>query len=437
MQAVLEGQLIRWLDLPPDKVLVTEDPKGGLVALRRISKGQAAVSVPASKWITPDTVAKSDVGPYVGQLQPWIQIALFIMSEKAKPRSIWGVYIDSLPATVETPLCWSEQELDSLLSGSQLFDSVVGYRDFFRRKYEELEGSLFSEHRDVFDETTFSLENFLWTAIVLRTKTHAPLHNDDIALVPIADQVCHQRGRGAVWKLTSGGFGRAEKALVLEAQREYDVGEAVTMDFGEESLDAELLLNHGVLDDFVTRAGFSLNLELPEGDRFFDDKADILEINGLSESQEFILRAEEEPSMDLLAFLRLINLSGSDAFLLESLFRNDAWGFLLKPVSLENETAVFSSMMDGCREAMSGYGRTISEDKMALKSAKAGSRQEKALRIRIGELEALDSTLQFFEERFGRLQKIEYYQERRLKGLGLLDEDGSSTFDSFFKDGIA
>jgi len=41
--------------------------------------------------------------------------------------------------------------------------------------------------------------------------------------------------------------------------------------------------------------------------------------------------------------------AGADAFLLESLFRNDAWGFLLKPVSLENETAVFTSMMEGCR----------------------------------------------------------------------------------------
>ncbi len=66
-------------------------------------------------------------------------------------------------------------------------------------------------------------------------------------------QVSHQRGRGAVWKLTSGGFGRAEKALVLETQRDYDAGEAVTMDFGPDSLDAELLLNHGVLDDFATR----------------------------------------------------------------------------------------------------------------------------------------------------------------------------------------
>lgn len=58
------------------------------------------------------------------------------------------------------------------------------------------------------------------------------------------------------------------------------------------------------------QTGFPLNLELPEDDEFFDDKADILEINGLSESQEFILSSGEEPSSDLLAFLRLINLSG-------------------------------------------------------------------------------------------------------------------------------
>lgn len=44
--------------------------------------------------------------------------------------------------------------------------------------------------------------------------------------------------------------------------------------------------------------------------------------------------------------------------------------------------------------------------------------------ISIGEQEALSSTLSFFEERFGKLEGLEYYQERRLKGLGLLDEDG-------------
>ena len=32
--------------------------------------------------------------------------------------------------------------------------------------------------------------------------------------------------------------------------------------------------------------------------------------------------------------------------------------------------------------------------------------------------------LAFFEDRYDRLESIEYYQERRLKNLGLLDDDG-------------
>lgn len=58
------------------------------------------------------------------------------------------------------------------------------------------------------------------------------------------------------------------------------------------------------------QTGFALNLALPEDDGFFDDKADILEINGFPESHEFVLTSREEPSAELLAFLRLINLSG-------------------------------------------------------------------------------------------------------------------------------
>ena len=41
--------------------------------------------------------------------------------------------------------------------------------------------------------------------------------------------------------------------------------------------------------------------------------------------------------------------SGADAFLLEALFRNDAWGHVLKPISEPNERSVFVSMIEGCR----------------------------------------------------------------------------------------
>ena len=57
--------------------------------------------------------------------------------------------------------------------------------------------------------------------------------------------------------------------------------------------------------------------------------------------------------------------------------------------------------------------------------------------MRLGEKEALDGTLRFFEERRGRLRELEFYQERRLKRLGLLDDDNNSTYDAFFRDGIA
>jgi hypothetical protein len=44
--------------------------------------------------------------------------------------------------------------------------------------------------------------------------------------------------------------------------------------------------------------------------------------------------------------------AGQDAFLLEPLFRADAWGFMCAPVSEANERAVYLSMAEGCRGAL-------------------------------------------------------------------------------------
>jgi hypothetical protein len=132
----------------------------------------------------------------------------------------------------------------------------------------------------------------------------------------------------------------------------------------------------------------------------------------------------------------------------------------------------------------------------------AGSRRRAAVRVRLGEKEALDATLRYFEDRISRwvspccidaavqnavlgtnachrrrraidwapgvrstqlnstlhcvsvivlvrvpldpnraptrrLADMEYYAERRLKGLGLLDDSGNTTWDGFYKDSIA
>ena len=58
------------------------------------------------------------------------------------------------------------------------------------------------------------------------------------------------------------------------------------------------------------QGGFMLALSIPEDDRFFDDKADILDVTGFSETWQFALRPGQAPEEGLLAFLRLVNLGG-------------------------------------------------------------------------------------------------------------------------------
>lgn len=59
------------------------------------------------------------------------------------------------------------------------------------------------------------------------------------------------------------------------------------------------------------QAGFLLPLAIPEGDNNYDDKADIVELNGLQESYEFTLHPDRPPDKEMIAFLRLINISGA------------------------------------------------------------------------------------------------------------------------------
>ena len=49
------------------------------------------------------------------------------------------------------------------------------------------------------------------------------------------------------------------------------------------------------------------------------------------------------------------------------------------------------------------------------------------------EKRVLENIAEWFRARQARLSQLEYYQERRLKNLGLLDEDGESTFEEMTK----
>jgi hypothetical protein len=49
------------------------------------------------------------------------------------------------------------------------------------------------------------------------------------------------------------------------------------------------------------------------------------------------------------------------------------------------------------------------------------------------EKRVLEGLAQWFRGRAARLESLEYYHERRLKLLGLLDDDGNSTFEDMIQ----
>jgi len=130
----LQG-LLQWAEsnkIATDKIatslsIATNAPL--LVAARDISAGDAVLTIPDAHWLNPAAVAKSPIAGKVADLEPWLQLALLLLHERACGGSgaAQGAYLSALPESLDTPLLWSDDEID-MLQGTQLLQQVYGYR---------------------------------------------------------------------------------------------------------------------------------------------------------------------------------------------------------------------------------------------------------------------------------------------------------------------
>ncbi|KAI5062087.1 hypothetical protein GOP47_0022626 [Adiantum capillus-veneris] len=407
----------------------------GLVASGRpIAQGEEVLNVPQELWMSV-AAARShpDIGPFCTNLRPWVTLALFLLFEKGMPSSPWRSYIDILPHTLDSPLFWSDEEL-AQIEGTQLLGSISGYHQHVYNEYTQLMEDVITPNPQLFDQSMFTREAFLWAFGILRSRTFPPLTGDDLALVPLADLVNHGmvlNMEGPSWEKKSSGFFPRREYLTLRAPVAVKEGEQVVMQYGKKKGNGQLALDYGFVEcsprTTAVRDCFTLTLEISESDRFFGDKIDIAEFNGLSSTVYFDLVHEQELPDNMLPFLRLIALGGADAFLLEALFRNTVWEHLQLPVSRENEEAVCKAVLDGCRFALAAYPTTMDEDLNLLSRGDLSSRLKMAVAIRLGEKKALEELQLSFETRLAELDRLEYYAARRLRGLGLLDDRGDLT----------
>ncbi|KAI5387384.1 hypothetical protein KIW84_073493 [Lathyrus oleraceus] len=209
----------------------------------------------------------------------------------------------------------------------------------------------------------------------------------------------------------------------LKSPLSVKAGEQVYIQYDLNKSNAELALDYGFIEPNENRHAYTLTLEISESDPFFDDKLDVAESNGFAQTAYFDIFYNRTLPPGLLPYLRLVALGGTDAFLLESLFRDTIWGHLELSVSRDNEELLCKAVREACKSALAGYHTTIEQDR-ELKEGNLDSRLAIAVGIREGEKMVLQQIDGIFEQKELELDQLEYYQERRLKDLGLCGENG-------------
>ncbi|KAK4741394.1 hypothetical protein SAY87_024982 [Trapa incisa] len=401
----------------------------GLVAQRDIGRNEVVLEVPKRFWINPDAVAASEIGSVCSGLKPWIGVALFLIREKKRGDSKWRVYLDILPGATDSTIFWSEEELAEL-QGTQLLRTTLGVKEYVKGEFEKVQEEILLPHKQLFP-SSITFEDFFWAFGILRSRAFSRLRGQNLVLIPLADLINHSSSittEDFAYEIKGGGLFSRELLFSLRSPISVKAGEQVLIQYDLNKSNAELALDYGFIESNPDRNSYTLTLEISESDPFFDDKLDIAELNGLGETAYFDITLGRPLPPTMLPFLRLVALGGTDAFLLESLFRNSIWDHLQLPLSRANEELICRVVRDACKSALSGYITTIEEDEELQKSGNLGPRTEIAVGVRWGEKKVLQQIDDVFKNKAAELDEVEYYQERRLRELGLVGEQGEIIF---------
>ncbi|MCD7460730.1 hypothetical protein HAX54_044310 [Datura stramonium] len=399
-------------------------PEGlGLVAKRDIAKGETVLGVPRRFWINTDTVAGTEIGNVCAGLEPWISLALFLLREKRRDDSKWKYYMDVLPECTDSTIYWSEEEL-SEIQGTQLLSTTLSVKDYVKNEFQKVE-EVIRRNKQLFP-FPITLDDFFWAFGMLRSRAFSRVGNQNLMLVPFADLANHSA------KVTTedhfhevggpAGLFSWDLLFSFQSPLKLKAGDQFLVQYGLKKSNADMALGYGFIEPSSARDAFTLTLEISQSDDFYGDKLDIAESNGLGETAYFDIKLGQSLPPALIPYLRLVALSGIDAFLLESISRNAVWDHLKLPVSRTNEELICKIVRDACKSAVSGYHTTIEEDEKLMEEGNLSSRLHIAVGIRAGEKKVLQQIDDIFRERELKLDELEYYQERRLKDLGLVGE---------------
>jgi len=362
---------------------------------------------------------------------------------KVEVTELMNAWIKSLPNFSELsnhPLLWDEDMQEILQSSStnkiyRLLDDLDEDASWLDEKIWSVNRSIFPEsirierNGSIIEYPCFSSKGFRWAYAIASSRS---MYVDGLLrLIPIMDIANHDDAAQEVSGGSMGAFGTTKGALLRfstggKKSSSSQESKEIFVSYGPKTA-AEYLLEHGFIPNQAktTVSAASLTFELDSEDRFYDDKMDILEFETYDSApmapiQTFDIISQvggdSEPDPSMIQFLRLVKLGSFDAFLLESVFRKQVWGFMAMPVSEKNERDVLDSIADVCARFM-GEMDTIPDYK-----EDASSPLALCSTLRFVERKALARTIEYINREKEALDLKEYYQQRRLKDLGLDSE---------------
>ncbi|KGN58197.1 ribulose-1,5 bisphosphate carboxylase/oxygenase large subunit N-methyltransferase, chloroplastic [Cucumis sativus] len=408
------GDLKAWMHdngLPPCKVILEEKPSHDknhrpihyVAASEDLEVGDVAFSVPNSLVVTLERVLGNETVAELlttNKLSELACLALYLMYEKKQgKKSFWYPYIRELDRqrgrgqlAVESPLLWSEDELD-YLSGSPTKKEVLERAEGIKKEYNELDtvwfmaGSLFQQYPYDIPTEAFSFEIFKQAFVAVQS---CVVHLQKVslarrfALVPLGPPLLAYRSNCKAM-LTA-----VDGAVELVVDRPYKAGESIAVWCGPQP-NSKLLLNYGFVDEdnrydrLVVEA--ALNTEDPQ----YQDKRMVAQRNGRLSIQAFYVYAgkEKEAVLDMLPYLRLGYVTHPSE--MQSVISSQG---PVCPVSPCMERAMLEQVADYFKRRLAGYPTTLSEDEFLLADGNLNPKKRVATQLVRLEKKLLHSCLE-------------------------------------------
>lgn len=173
------------------------------------------------------------------QMSPTIIMALHLLHEKLNASSLLQPWISLLPNSFESPLFWTDEELQ-LLEGSTIVSVVRRRKEAMRSDYDSLFGSLFAEYPELFTKSDYTFEAFQWALCTVWSR--AFVFNIDSQLVPVIVPFADMFEHGNVESTFS--LDDQDKVFRITVGQPLKAGERAYISLGAKP-NSQLLMNMG------------------------------------------------------------------------------------------------------------------------------------------------------------------------------------------------